>query len=321
MTKTTIQSVINGKAYEFACIIVLQKLIESVRPIEIIKNNSLDIAKERYNEISEMDRFDMLKSATAGMKVIIDMEPKIMEDKNDKLTISLQPDNIAKSGDIRDVLIICCSTNWEIGISVKHNHVALKHSRLSAILDFGKMWFNKPCSKNYFDEIAPIFTQLKVLKNDNKLWSAIPNKDKTIYLPILRAFMKEFNALYETCGKIIVIDLVKYLLGSSGKDYYKMIHYNNNITRIQPFNLLGTLNTVSSKIKPKINFGKMLLPIKILDISFKENSTTTLHMTMDNGWAISFRIHNASSKVEPSLKFDIQLLCQPADIFYIDVKW
>jgi hypothetical protein len=42
---------------------------------------------------------------------------------------------------------------------------------------------------------------------------------------------------------------------------------------------------------------------------------------MDNGWAISFRIHNASKLVETSLKFDIQLLGQPANLFYLDVKW
>jgi hypothetical protein len=42
---------------------------------------------------------------------------------------------------------------------------------------------------------------------------------------------------------------------------------------------------------------------------------------MDNGWQISFRIHNASSKVENSLKFDIQLTGQPTDLFFIDTPW
>ena len=42
---------------------------------------------------------------------------------------------------------------------------------------------------------------------------------------------------------------------------------------------------------------------------------------MDNGWQISFRIHSASSKVEPSLKFDIQLVGQPIVLFIIDMPW
>lgn len=80
----------------------------------------------------------MRKSATVGIKTIIEMEPKIVEDGSDDLTIFLQPDNIAKTGDIRDVIIIRRDIKWEIGISVKHNHAALKHSRLSQHIDFGK---------------------------------------------------------------------------------------------------------------------------------------------------------------------------------------
>jgi hypothetical protein len=164
-------------------------------------------------------------------------------------------------------------------------------------------------------------TLLKILKNDGKLWSDIQGKDVAVYVPILKAFIKEFKALYKKNKKAIVLGLVKYLFSSNGNDYYKLIHYHNHTTRIQPFNLSGTLNTASTDAKPKINFGKMVLPTKILDLSFKDSSTTTLHLIMDNGWAISFRIHNASSRVEQSLKFDIQTLRQPSSIFYLDVKW
>lgn len=36
---------------------------------------------------------------------------------------------------------------------------------------------------------------------------------------------------------------------------------------------------------------------------------------MDNDWTLSFRIHNASSRVESSLKFDINLLKSPEKLF------
>ncbi|WP_374110347.1 HaeIII family restriction endonuclease [uncultured Streptococcus sp.] len=42
---------------------------------------------------------------------------------------------------------------------------------------------------------------------------------------------------------------------------------------------------------------------------------------MDNGWTISFRIHNASSRIEPSLKFDIQLIGFPSAITNIEHYW
>lgn len=321
MPISTIQSTIMGKAYEYACVVALTKLLEGIRPVEVVENSSLTIARSRFSEVSENAQNDMLKSATSGLQKIMDMEPRISEDGGDLLTLSLQPDNVAMAGDIRDVLIIRRDIAWEIGISVKHNHSALKHSRLSHLIDFGNSWFGIPCSKEYFDNISPIFDNLSKLKNLNTLWSNISNKSEKIYVPILKIFVQEFNNLYSKHKKEITEGLIKYLLGSENKDYYKMIHFNNHTTRIQPFNLSGTLNLPSETEKPKIKYNQIELPTKIIDLSFKEDSFTTLHLTMDKGWAISFRIHNASSLVEPSLKFDIQLLGQPADIFYIDVAW
>ncbi|MDR0300748.1 MAG: HaeIII family restriction endonuclease [Treponema sp.] len=322
MAKSAINSTIMGKAYEFACIKALEKLLKNVRPIEIVDNNSLRIANERYNEISESDQKEMLKSALAGMKAIIEMEPRITEDGKDIIEVSLQPDNVAKDGgDIRDVLIIRRSIKWEIGISVKHNHAALKHSRLSSKLDFGNIWFGINCSDLYFKEIEPIFNKLKEFKGQKKLWSEIPNKFDTIYVPLLEAFKREFDFLYEKHPKEITKKLILYLIGSNGKDYYKMIHYKNNKTRIQPFNLFGTLNQETASKKPSRIIDKLLLPTKIIDLYFKENSKTTLILSMNNYWTISFRIHSAENHVEASLKFDIQLMGQPSDIFYYDVVW
>ena len=88
-----------------------------------------------------------------------------------------------------------------------------------------------------------------------------------------------------------------------------------------PFNVSGTLNQKSNTSEPEIKIPKIKLPTRIIELAYKENSKTTVVLTMDNGWAISFRIHNASTIVEPSLKFDIQLIGQPADLFYIDVDW
>src|SRR5690606_4681915 len=119
------------------------------------------IARDRYlNDITEDERQNMLASAKAGMHAIIKMEPKIIEG-NDALTVIIQADDVAKRGDVRDVLIARQEIAWEIGLSVKHNHEALKHSRLSTKLDFGNSWYGIPSSKQYFEEIALIFAQLQ----------------------------------------------------------------------------------------------------------------------------------------------------------------
>lgn len=317
----TINSTIYGKAYEYACILAIKDIVSKYRRIEIENNESLAIAKDRYkNGISTQDRQEMQLSAKSGIIAIIEMEPRIIEDGKDVLSVSLQPDNVAtKNGDIRDVLIIRRSIKWEIGISVKHNHSALKHSRLSPHLDFGQEWMNHPCSKQYFAEIKTTFDKLQKLKEQNKNWRDLSKKEDNVYVPILKAFAKELLSLNKS--KSITGNLIKYLIASNGKDYYKLIHNNNHTTTIMPFNISGTLNKSANKISPQIKIPKIKLPTRIIELGFKEKSKTTLILTMDNGWSISFRIHNASTKVETSLKFDIQLQSKPEDIFYLNRKW
>jgi len=106
--------------------------------------------------------------------------------------------------------------------------------------------------------------------------------------------------------------LVSYLIGN--KDFYKVIKSKNTV-EIQAYNINGTLNLAFKNIEPKYKTPQVPLPTEILDISFKENSNTTIIVTMNNDWTLSFRIHNASSRIESSLKFDIILLKSPKKLF------
>jgi hypothetical protein len=72
---------------------------------------------------------------------------------------------------------------------------------------------------------------------------------------------------------------------------------------------------------PEKRIPKIKLPTRIIELKLKANVKTTAILTMDNGWAMSFRIHNASLKVEPSLKFDVQLVGRPESLWYFDVQW
>jgi len=90
---------------------------------------------------------------------------------------------------------------------------------------------------------------------------------------------------------------------------------SKNTVEIQAYNINGTLNLPFDKIEPKYKTPKVPLPTEIIDISFKKNSNTTVIITMNNDWTLSFRIHNASSRIESSLKFDINLLKSPKKLF------
>jgi len=61
---------------------------------------------------------------------------------------------------------------------------------------------------------------------------------------------------------------------------------------------------------PQISFSSINLRTY-----FVKNSMTTIIIEFDNGWKLSFRIHNASTLVEVSLKFDVTLLECPPNLY------
>ena len=75
------------------------------------------------------------------------------------------------------------------------------------------------------------------------------------------------------------------------------------------------MNKPYNKVKSAYSIPTINRPERIVEFEFKENSETTLNMILDGGWEISFRLHNASSNVECSLKFDIKLLGNPPILF------
>lgn len=313
------QSNNQGRAYEYICLITLSNKINKIRKAEIVENSAYYAACHAWKLISQGLQTILKESAKAAVATIFDMEPMILEQSSDILKLKIQTDNEGKEGDVRDILITRIDVQWEIGLSIKHNHFAVKHSRLAKTLDFGSKWFGIPCSETYWKTVKPIFDYLAVEKSANKKWSELPSKDTTVYVPLLQAFIDEIN---RSCAIVnsIPSKMVEYLLGEF--DFYKIISIDRQcLTQIQSYNLHGTLNRASRVLKPKISVPVACLPTRIVSLNFKPNSTNTVELYMDGGWQFSFRIHNASTKVETSLKFDIQIVGMPTTIISIDCKW
>ena len=313
------QSNDKGRAYEYICLQTLFREISDVRRAEIIENSSFYAALRAWETIDIKTRGTLIISAKAAVSTLFDMEPVIVENDDDCVELYIQPDTQGEVGDVRDIIIVRKDIRWEIGLSIKHNHFAVKHSRLGKSLDFGDRWFGVPCSQNYWDEIRPIFTYIDQEKQANKKWSELPSKAEDVYIPLLNAFVNEIKkANAENEG--IPRKMVEYLLGQF--DFYKVISIDNkNVTQIQTYNLRGTLNRPSSKEQPKIVVPVSSLPTRIVSFEFKPGSDNTVELYMDGGWQFSFRIHNASTYVESSLKFDIQIIGMPASIISINCSW
>lgn len=312
----TNQSNKTGRAYEYACLISLFNAIDKIRQVKIIENSSFTAALKSWELLTIEEQEQYLISANAIINTIFEFEPLIQEkNNNDILELQLQQDNKGETADVRDILIIRSSIGWEIGLSVKHNHFAAKHSRLSKNIDFGEKWLNIHVSQNYKNEIHPIFTYLEQEKQKGTNWRDLTDKEDKIYYPLMLAFKNELNRIYQQHGAIVARKMVEYFLGKY--DFYKIISVDNKQkTQLQVFNLHQQLG------KNRVQKLKSIpLPTEILYLDFQKNKKNTLLLCLDEGWQFSLRIHNAKTAVEPSLKFDIQIKGMPADILIVDCFW
>lgn len=306
-----------GRAYEYAWIETLYDSLKKVRRTRIVENTSFRANQIAWENISEDTKKLFKISAEAAVKMILELEPRMEEDHDDELLLEPQKDKAGIQGDVRDIVVRRDSLSWEVGLSIKHNHDAVKHSRLSSNIDFGNKWFGIQCSTEHWNSVKPIFERLD--REKGKLWSEIEDKEDSIYVPLLEAFMNEIQKSYEK-DRSVPRKMIEYLIGID--DYYKIVsHDSKSLTAISSFNVHGTLNQ-SSKVKTSaITIPLLELPDEIVALKFKTGSKTTVEMYLNNGWQLSFRIHNASKKVENSLKFDIQFIGVPLTIVCIECKW
>lgn len=308
-----------GRAYEYITLMTLHAEISKVRDVQIIKNSSLFAAQSAWDKMDDSIKALLSLSAQSFIPTIFELEPLILEEEGDMVELLIQKDEQGEKGDVRDILIVRSGIQWEIGLSMKHNHFAVKHSRLSDKIDFGEKWYGYPCSQKYWDTVLPIFENLRAAKSRGMSWSELTAKASKVYLPLLNAFMDELGESYDK-HKDLPRKMVEYLLGEY--DFYKIVSIDHRkSTLINAFNLHGTLNMDGKVTKSSIKLPIASLPTRIVSLQLKPDSDNTVELYMDNGWQFSFRIHNASTMIEPSLKFDIQIIGMPATIITIDCKW
>ncbi|GAA8807474.1 hypothetical protein Hpoki86_10450 [Helicobacter pylori] len=302
-----------GRAYEYAWCLALEQKLSVFKKVIVDKQNGFNACYRAYESLEKSLQERYLESTKQGVLLLLDCEPLLSEvigSSQNEITLSLQKDKLGEIGDIRDILIYF--DRFCIGLSIKHNHDAVKHSRLSKDLDFGEKWLGVGVSQNYKETIKPLFKKLENAKKEGMLWRDFPNKEQEIYAPLLQAFKKEVLRIDENKKNKVPQKMVEYLLGKY--DFYKAILLEREQkTKLEAYHFHNTLN-LSVKNKPKIIIPLSKLPTRMIYFDFKPKSFNTLELVLDEGWSFSLRIHNASSRVEPSLKFDIKLLSKPESV-------
>ena len=278
-----ISPTISGQSWEYAlaqeCAVKLNVPIASMAA----QNNKA----AAFSTLPPLEKNKMTKAAKEVAVFLIAHDQRF----NTVNRIEFQCDSTGKQGDVRDIL--CHSKNHGlIGISAKNRHNDLKHSRLSPTIDFGQLWYNLPCSKQYWSSVNPIFEKLKLKHHEKVPWATLTNKKKDYYQPILRAFV------HEVTNHANIPAMFKYLLGKF--DYYKVVKENGTVS-FQSFNMYGS-NQWGRKLK---------LPTVIESFNIKKAVMGTAVLITNQSWQLSFRIHSGNKLAQPSLKFAISLIGNP----------
>ncbi len=314
----------NGKAFEYAIATnYYQYLLEKGLNVVLEKDEQYYITKNCYDIQKERAKIAFDRAAVKTIETLLVLEPSLSNqvNTNDVLKIRIATDAEGENGDVRDVIFTRnqIRPRWQVGFSAKNNHEAVKHSRLSMTIDFGETWLGYPCSNAYFEEIKPVFDKLLEYKqqNPNMLWADVPEKQESVYVPVLNAFRKELLRLNDEFDDIPE-KLLGYLIGRY--PFYKIIKDDaNNLVIVKAFNLESAIsNALNKRVNgqvPRARVPKIKLPSRIIEFEYKRNSKTTLMMVLDEGWQVSFRIHSADGPLNSSLKFDIQLIGNPPILF------
>lgn len=319
----------NGKAFEWAIGCAASSIIKA----DIEKSFDSENACEAFNKMRVKKQKELTKSAVKAVTHIAKNEKSVLQKSKIKI-IKFNSDAAGEAGDVRDVIIV--ADGKEIGISCKHNHEAWKHPRLSqsfkhndktgqfeerSRLDFVKAWGLDPagCSNTYWDTVGPLFKELSIKRHDSDqtmTWEDLGEgefygkiqdvKCGKYYKGVLNAWREEIRRLRGISITSPQADAIKeaqvaksiisYLVGKH--DFYKVIFETANRSkqvRIQGFNFNKTLSIKKTKY-----------PTKIENDDSQNGGQYAVTLTFNEGYKISFRIHNASSRVEPSFKLDIQ---------------
>lgn len=307
---------ITGKAFEYACLRAFEKHLSiNKKAVSIESSSQYDTAKSAYEKLSENSQRNYNLAAETAVKLIFPLEPHI-ENGSGTIVLSLNADARGIEGDVRDLLCIRVAENWEIGISCKHQHEALKHPRITQSCDFGSNWMGYSCSDSFIQKINEIISPL----DGTSMWREIPNKKKAYYMPILKAFCEEITTICSNCEDAPA-KLLSYFFGTN--DFYKIIsRESRRQTKIMGFNMYGTMNKPVEKIKPIYRVARLHMPKRLVEARIKENSATTMILIFDGGWTVKMRLHNKDKVAKPtSLAWDVTLAGMPPEIYQQQRSW
>lgn len=117
----------NGKAFEYALLNEFSERLKQVTQVTVIKNDIFNNALNCFETFSQKEKDAYSLNASFAVNFLLDIEPRLSNhiNQDDILELEIVADKVGQSGDVRDVLAIRSSQQWEIGISAKTTIVQL----------------------------------------------------------------------------------------------------------------------------------------------------------------------------------------------------
>lgn len=281
----------NGRALEF---IIVDILIKKIPNIALLRNTNLDQKRDsvKFNELSDHQKSYFIKSADNVFTWLTGKDDFNLSN----VTIERLTDDAAKKGDVTDIRII--TSGNIINLSIKHNHLALKHQRPSAIASqcgFIKKSLEDLTYRKAYKKVTDDFlSSANVLRNGAQYFSELiaiqPNFiNAQLYSPMCNLVCNFLNTNVSQQSNNAQ-DFFNFIRGMT--DYHKIVVDHKKI-EIYEFASVSSVTSLTAALRKD----------SYIDVSFS------------NGWDIAMRLHTASSEIKGvSLKFDTQLISMKVPI-------
>ena len=270
------KSNLNGRALEY---FITNELVTKVQGIIQIGETS-ELQKRDYPKINLLDPATL----TLFNKASLIISQWLLTQINIK-SIQRFHDSAGKESDVTDIQLT--GDDDVLNISVKSNHLAIKHQRPGSLIQQFGIAKGSSDDINYREEYNKLnlnfHKEAKRVNPDAKLFNEVEQiKNSYIYEPVCRTVAEKINTYGEKSE--YSRDFQNFLIGKT--DFIKIIVYPHKVVVLQFNNL------------PKSN-----------KMTANRSSSNYVNVDFHNGIKVKMRLHTASSRITEnlSLKFDSQL--------------
>lgn len=292
-----------GYGFEFTNIIVGANTLNAGIGTETQAWNQRT-GEAKYNALTTDEQLAMQRASLRIINFLTEYEPWLLQG-------NIVVDHVKATGGATDVSDVrYTSLHRSVGLSLKSNHDAVRHPRVSPTIDIARQWLGVGTDEQYMNEISGIFGNFNEICEINQItrFNQLSNDGKRDYLyrPITESFTALLNRVFSGHnGNVAVEHFLRYLIGD--RDFYKAkADFNRNEILIEAYDFSGTLG-------PR---QRLRMPTRCLEVAVEPGRTgmyNYVNITFDRGWEVKMRLHTARTEVENSLKWDVQFVGTPRD--------